>query len=274
MLGGTFPALIWHDFMTSALTIDKARAEHAAAGKSKSGEAGESSTSATPEVSEAPSGGSTSAPGSGGSSKSSGRSSAPSTGGGESGTPSSGAGNAAPEQAPAPSTTPAEAPRRKAPRRRHLRRRRLRPPVASARADSRANAGRPRDVCLGCRLRAHSDAHGRGRDTFTSPAAQKRQGSSAACVMPMRVPIDTAGSRQDPLRGPMRTLPRASEVPFSSSRMPSACVSFPGPEQRSRSRAWRPATRPRRLRISSMPVTGASARISTAAPTPPAHTPR
>ena len=31
MLGGTFPALIWHDFMTSALQIDKERAEHAAA---------------------------------------------------------------------------------------------------------------------------------------------------------------------------------------------------------------------------------------------------
>jgi penicillin-binding protein 1A len=30
VLGGTFPALIWHDFMTSALGIDKARAEHAA----------------------------------------------------------------------------------------------------------------------------------------------------------------------------------------------------------------------------------------------------
>ena len=30
VLGGTFPALIWHDFMTSALQIDKARAEHAA----------------------------------------------------------------------------------------------------------------------------------------------------------------------------------------------------------------------------------------------------
>jgi penicillin-binding protein 1A len=29
VLGGTFPALIWHDFMTQALQIDKARAEHA-----------------------------------------------------------------------------------------------------------------------------------------------------------------------------------------------------------------------------------------------------
>jgi penicillin-binding protein 1A len=30
VLGGTFPALIWHDFMTSALQIDKTRAEQAA----------------------------------------------------------------------------------------------------------------------------------------------------------------------------------------------------------------------------------------------------
>ncbi len=33
VLGGTFPALIWHDFMTSALQIDKTRAEHAAIAK-------------------------------------------------------------------------------------------------------------------------------------------------------------------------------------------------------------------------------------------------
>jgi penicillin-binding protein 1A len=31
VLGGTFPALIWHDFMTSALAIDKTRSEEAAA---------------------------------------------------------------------------------------------------------------------------------------------------------------------------------------------------------------------------------------------------
>ena len=30
VLGGTFPALIWHDFMTSALQVDKTRAEQAA----------------------------------------------------------------------------------------------------------------------------------------------------------------------------------------------------------------------------------------------------
>src|SRR5271165_5733682 len=34
VLGGTFPALIWHDFMTSALQIVKAQAEHSAANTS------------------------------------------------------------------------------------------------------------------------------------------------------------------------------------------------------------------------------------------------
>jgi penicillin-binding protein 1A len=46
VLGGTFPALIWHDFMTSALSIEKARAEHAALpkGSSSGSGAGTSST--------------------------------------------------------------------------------------------------------------------------------------------------------------------------------------------------------------------------------------
>ena len=46
VLGGTFPALIWHDFMTSALQIEKARAEHAAhpKGASSGSAAGTSST--------------------------------------------------------------------------------------------------------------------------------------------------------------------------------------------------------------------------------------
>ncbi len=46
VLGGTFPALIWHDFMTSALQIEKERAEHAAhpKGSSSSSAAGTSST--------------------------------------------------------------------------------------------------------------------------------------------------------------------------------------------------------------------------------------
>jgi len=40
VLGGTFPALIWHDFMTSALSIEKERAEQMLAGKAATGAAG------------------------------------------------------------------------------------------------------------------------------------------------------------------------------------------------------------------------------------------
>src|ERR1039458_6913648 len=49
VLGGTFPALIWHDFMISALGIEKERAEHVAhpkglAGGSRSGAGGGAGT--------------------------------------------------------------------------------------------------------------------------------------------------------------------------------------------------------------------------------------
>jgi penicillin-binding protein 1A len=105
VLGGTFPALIWHDFMTAALGIDQARAEHTATPTASSpsgasgssatgeGEGGSSSTSTT----NAPrsSGG-----GSGGGST---RSSSPSTSAGE-GEHSS----ASPEGTATPSPTPSE----------------------------------------------------------------------------------------------------------------------------------------------------------------------
>ncbi len=45
--------------------------------------------------------------------------------------------------------------------------------------------------------------------------------------------------------------------------MPSACVSFPGPEQ-----SCSTSCSPRRSRIASSAAIGSSARISTAAPTP------
>ena len=45
--------------------------------------------------------------------------------------------------------------------------------------------------------------------------------------------------------------------------MPSAWVSLPGPEHN-----WRTASTPRRSRMWSIPSTGSSARMSTAAPTP------
>jgi penicillin-binding protein 1A len=61
VLGGTFPALIWHDFMTSALHIDKARAEQAsaqAAAKAAGKKRGQSSSTSVSEETVAPSNGS------------------------------------------------------------------------------------------------------------------------------------------------------------------------------------------------------------------------
>jgi penicillin-binding protein 1A len=50
VLGGTFPALIWHDFMISALQIDKARAEQAAAAAARAaGKKGTTTTTSTAE---------------------------------------------------------------------------------------------------------------------------------------------------------------------------------------------------------------------------------
>jgi penicillin-binding protein 1A len=107
VLGGTFPALIWHDFMVSALQVDKARAEAAAAGKGSTGSTGSQATTGAPEGAP-PSSGSTSGQGasSNGTGKANGKSSTP-------GTQGSGAGGGAPgvtpEHAAAPAT-PAPAP--------------------------------------------------------------------------------------------------------------------------------------------------------------------
>src|SRR6478672_1990721 len=86
VLGGTFPALIWHDFMAAALQVDKNRAENAAANKKGTHEGGEGGVPITPEggaSSSAPA-----APGKGAAPSTpttKGRTSAPSTGGGEGG---------------------------------------------------------------------------------------------------------------------------------------------------------------------------------------------
>jgi penicillin-binding protein 1A len=51
VLGGTFPALIWHDFMVSALGIEKERAEHAAKPKGSTSDSGSGTgTSSTGEA--------------------------------------------------------------------------------------------------------------------------------------------------------------------------------------------------------------------------------
>jgi penicillin-binding protein 1A len=51
VLGGTFPALIWHDFVTSAMQIDKTRAEEASLKKTAAAERAGGSTTSTGEVS-------------------------------------------------------------------------------------------------------------------------------------------------------------------------------------------------------------------------------
>ncbi len=109
VLGGTFPALIWHDFMTSAMQVEKARAEHAAALKNaaseRTGTSGTSSSETGP-----PSSSSTATtgapPSSGGTNKANPNSATPSAPSGSGGgSPSVGA-----ERTPPPATSPAAAP--------------------------------------------------------------------------------------------------------------------------------------------------------------------
>ena len=95
------------------------------------------------------------------------------------------------------------------------------------------------------------------------PGTQKRQGSSAAFVMPMRTPTAGSTGSQPGAGGSIEIGPVARSEPLRSSSIPSACVSLPGPEQRSSTRSSR-----RRARIRSRPSSGSSARISTAAPVP------
>jgi penicillin-binding protein 1A len=109
VMGGTFPALIWHDFMTAALQIDKNRAEHLAEakranGKSAGGEA-EAAEERTASTGEGTPGGASGNP----SSKANGKSSAP--GGAESSAPAP----AQSEHSSAPSAPAHETPSAPAP---------------------------------------------------------------------------------------------------------------------------------------------------------------
>ena len=149
----------------------------------------------------------------------------------------------APEPDPAP--TPAPAAEHAAQRRRRRRRRSgpRRRGLGGARGPHRGRP-RPRHVRAVGVAEAPRQLHGlRDADALARPPR-------AARARPARAPSSSIG-------------PSTSELPFRGSPMPSACVSLPGPEQRSSARA-----RPRRWRISSTPSTGSSARISTAAPTP------
>jgi penicillin-binding protein 1A len=107
VLGGTFPALIWHDFMTSALQIDKARAEQASA-KGATSNGGTSTTGAAEETSSpAPTG---TTPGRGtaptGTGKANGRPAAPTGGGNETGPGPAGGGPEHAAATPTPTPTP------------------------------------------------------------------------------------------------------------------------------------------------------------------------
>jgi penicillin-binding protein 1A len=105
VMGGTFPALIWHDFMTAALQVDQARAEHTSANLSRAGgQGGSSGTGASEATTPAGGSGTTSTPSSPGAGKTNGKASAPTGAGNETG---GGSATPTPEHTAAPSPTPA-----------------------------------------------------------------------------------------------------------------------------------------------------------------------
>jgi penicillin-binding protein 1A len=117
VLGGTFPALIWHDFMTSALGIEKERAEHAAHPKGATSGSGAGTSSTGESESGAPASTTTApgqgaAPTTGAGKEGSGKPATPGGGSGEAGTGAAGAGGGEHEHAasPAPATPTPEAP--------------------------------------------------------------------------------------------------------------------------------------------------------------------
>jgi penicillin-binding protein 1A len=102
VLGGTFPALIWHDFMVSALQIEKERAEHTAAGKiAADGGAGTAVSEAGAPAATNTASGPTTAPA--GADRTGGKPSTPTGAGGQTG---GGAGSASQEHAVAAPTPP------------------------------------------------------------------------------------------------------------------------------------------------------------------------
>ena len=149
--------------------------------------------------------------------------------------------------------------RRRDRQQRRWRRRRWRAAAPAARRHRRQ---------LSSAAQAGHGAGGRGtrqprRETNGLPVTPKRHGRSAALVIPIRSSTVIAGSRQPDGRSEITIGPSMRSVPLCSSSMPSACVSLPGPEQSAVT-----VSIPRRARIASIPRTGSSARMSTAAPTP------
>jgi penicillin-binding protein 1A len=107
VLGGTFPALIWHDFMISALHIDKTRAEQAAAvaAARAAGKTHGQSTTGTSEETSAPSSGSSGASQSGEEGAAE-KHSSPNTGAGAGASEHGSSPSATPNPAPSPPSTP------------------------------------------------------------------------------------------------------------------------------------------------------------------------
>ncbi len=93
----------------------------------------------------------------------------------------------------------------------------------------------------------------------------KRQGNSTALVMPIRRPTEIGTLRQAGGRDEITIGPAINDDPLSPKPIPKACVSFPGPEHRSRTRL---GSIPRRTAIASIPEIGSSARIRVPAPIP------
>jgi penicillin-binding protein 1A len=106
VLGGTFPALIWHDFMTSALQIEQERSEHAAAGKAGAGAASEASSPVATSTTSSPA----TAPSDAG--KANGKTSTPTGAGNQTGggTPENAGATPTPTPAPEAPSTPAATP--------------------------------------------------------------------------------------------------------------------------------------------------------------------
>ena len=139
-----------------------------------------------------------------------------------------------------------------------------RPPSSRRPRRRAAAARRPRRQAGRLRPRtAPASPFGHGFETEREPAAQKRHGSSAALVIPMRGPTSSSGDSQPGRGGSIAIGPPSRSESLRSSSMSSAWVSLPGPEHRSSGRSS-----PRRARITSIPSSGSSARIRTAAPTP------
>ena len=103
----------------------------------------------------------------------------------------------------------------------------------------------------------------RPRHASASPTAQKRHGSSAALVIPIRGPATASTPPSRAGAAPMRIGPVARSVRVEVEPDAERLGELARPRAESSARS-----RPRRARIASRPASGSSARISTAAPTP------